>query len=193
MTVASPRRPSASGRNPCGSRTAIIRSLVSSARENAPCICETDSTIASIGFGRLRPRIKVKNHFRIAVRLENRSLAHELGPKLAGIDEIAVVTDRDLAVRAIDQNRLGIRELALARGRIPDVADRHRTGQLRQRLAVEGIGDVAHGLRDAHLAGRPRRRCRRSPVRDAAARTARGRSCWPLRDGRRCRKRRTRL
>ena len=46
-TYASSSRPSASGRNPCGSRIAISRSLVSITSEKAPCTCETDSTIAS--------------------------------------------------------------------------------------------------------------------------------------------------
>ena len=83
-------------------------------------------------------------------------------------------------------------QLALAGGRIAHVADRQRPGQRRQRLAVEDVGDVAHRPRDAHLLRRPTRRCRRSPARDAAARTDRDRSCWPLRDDRRCRRRRIR-
>src|SRR4029077_10780524 len=36
-------------------------------------------------------------------------------------------------------------------GGIADVADSHRTGKTRQLFAVEDIGNVAHGLRDAHL------------------------------------------
>ena len=58
---------------------------------------------------------------------------------------------RDLPVRAVDQDRLRVRQLALARRRIAHVADGHRAGQLRQRFAVEDVGDVAHRLRDAHL------------------------------------------
>ena len=50
-TTASPRRPSASGRNPCGSLTAIIRSRVRRISENAPCACDTESTTAASTFG----------------------------------------------------------------------------------------------------------------------------------------------
>ena len=58
---------------------------------------------------------------------------------------------RDLPVRAVDQDRLRVGELALAGRRIAHVADGQRPGQLRQRLAVEDVGDVAHRPRDAHL------------------------------------------
>ncbi len=46
-THASPRRPSAMGRKPCGSRTATRRSRVRNSRENAPWARVTASTRAS--------------------------------------------------------------------------------------------------------------------------------------------------
>ena len=61
------------------------------------------------------------------------------------------MADGDLAVRAVDQDRLGIRELALAGRRVADVADRQRPGQVRQLVVVERVGDVAHRPGHTHL------------------------------------------
>ena len=101
---------------------------------------------------------------------------------------------RDLAVRAVDQDRLRIRA---ACSRRPSSSARGRSPAVPAGCASvspsNDVGDIAHRARDAHLLRRRTRRCRRSPGRDAAARRARGRSCWPLRDDRRCRRRRIRL
>ena len=43
--------------------------------------------------------------------LEDRAVADELVAQLAGVDEVAVVGDGDLAVRAVDQERLRVLEL----------------------------------------------------------------------------------
>src|SRR5262249_2145672 len=69
----------------------------------------------------------------------------------ARVDEVAVVRDRDLAVRAVDEDRLRVEELALARRRVPCVADGDVPGQRLERALVERLGDVPHGARDAHL------------------------------------------
>ena len=61
------------------------------------------------------------------------------------------MAQRDLPVRAVDQNRLRVHQLALARRRIPDVADGHRAGQRGERLPVECVGDVPHRAGDAYL------------------------------------------
>ncbi len=100
---------------------------------------------------RFRPRVKVENHFRVAARLENRSLAHQIVSQLARVHQIAVVAERNLSVIAVDQDRLRIRQLALASGRVPDMADRGSPRQMRERLAVEHVGDVTHRTRDTHL------------------------------------------
>ena len=61
--------------------------------------------------------------------------AHELVAQLVGVDQIAVVADGDLTVRAIDQNRLRVGEPAFAGGRIADVSDGDVTWQLRRASA----------------------------------------------------------
>ena len=77
----------------------------------------------SLDARRLRARVEMQNHFGVAVRLEDRSLLDELVAQLARVDEVAVVTERNLPVRAVDQDRLGVRQLALAGRRIAHVAD----------------------------------------------------------------------
>ena len=123
--TASPRRPSASGRKPCGSRTAISRSLVSITSENAPCTCADRLDDRVLDAPRLRPRVEVEDDLGVAVRLEDRALLDEIVAQLVRVDDVAVVAERDLAVRAVDQDRLGVQQLALAGGRVAHVADRH--------------------------------------------------------------------
>ncbi len=67
---------------------------------------------------RLRSGVEMQDHLGIAVGLEDRSLLHQLVAQLARVDEVAVVAERDLAVRAIDQNRLRVQLPALAGRRI---------------------------------------------------------------------------
>ena len=52
-----------------------------------------------------------------------------------GVDQVAVVGDGDLAVRAVDQERLRVLQLALARGGVAGVADGKMAGQLLQRAS----------------------------------------------------------
>ena len=49
-----------------------------------------------------------------------------------GVDEVAVVAERDLPVLAVDQDRLGVDQLAGAGRRIAHVADRQAALQARQ-------------------------------------------------------------
>src|SRR5262249_7001627 len=107
-----------------------------------------DGVLDARGF---RSRIEMQHDLGVAVRLKYRSLPDEVVAQLARIDEIAVAADGDLSVRAVDQNRLRVRELALAGGRIAHVADRERPRQLRERLAVERVGNVSHRARHANL------------------------------------------
>ncbi len=81
---------------------------------------------------RLRSRVKVQQHLGVAGRLEDRSLTHQAVAQLLGVDEVAVVADGDLAVRAVDQDRLRVLEAAFAGGRVADVAD----GAHARRVAV---------------------------------------------------------
>jgi hypothetical protein len=76
---------------------------------------------------------------------------HELVAELPRVDEVAVVRDRDLAVRAVDQERLGVLDLALAGGRVAGVADGDVSRQTLEAVLVEGVGDLPHRPRDAQL------------------------------------------
>ena len=86
----------------------------------------------------------------IAARLEDRAVAHEIVAQLARVDEVAVVGHGDLAVGAIDQERLGVVQPALAGGRIARVADREVTGQRLERGFVERVRHVAHRAGRTH-------------------------------------------
>ncbi len=70
-------------------------------------------------------------------RLEDRALAHEVVLQLLRVDEIAVVRDGDLAVRAVDQDRLGVGEAALSGGGIARVTDGGVAGELSSRAELK--------------------------------------------------------
>ena len=52
--------------------------------------------------------------------------------------------DRDLAVRAVDDERLRILDLAFSRRRVACVSDREVPRQFREGRFVERLGDLAH-------------------------------------------------
>ena len=93
----------------------------------------------------------MQDHLGIDTGLKDRALADQLVAELAGVHQIAVVTNRDLAMGTVNQNRLRVRELAFAGGRVANVPDRDRSGQVRQLVVVESFRDVAHRPRDADL------------------------------------------
>ena len=81
-------------------------------RERARRLIDPTRMIASSTLAGLRPRVEMQHHFGVAVRLEDRSGADQPLADLVGVDEVAVVADGDLAVRAVDQDRLRVRQLA---------------------------------------------------------------------------------
>ena len=91
--------------------------------ENAPRTCEIASTIAASASAPLGPRVQVHDDLGVAAGLEDRALAHERVAQLAGVDQVAVVADGELAVDAVDHDRLRVGELALAGRGIADVPD----------------------------------------------------------------------
>ena len=93
-----------------------------------------------------RAREQMNDDFGVGGGLEDRALADQRVAQLAGVDEVAVVTERQLAVHAVDDDRLRVGEAALAGRRIAHVADRRGARQLRQRVVVEGFVDIAHRL-----------------------------------------------
>ena len=127
------------------------------ANENAPASLAIESTTRLGERARLRPRVEVHEHFGVAVGLEDRPVADQPIADLVGVDDVAVVADADLAVHAVDDDRLRVGQLALAGGRVARVADGDMAGQRRERLLVEDVVDVAH-LADRADAGAVRRR-----------------------------------
>ena len=57
-----------------------------------------------------RAREQVDDHFGVAAGLKDRALADQRVAQLAGVDEVAVVADRELTVHAVDDDRLGVEE-----------------------------------------------------------------------------------
>ena len=97
----------------------------------------------------LRSRVQMQQHLGVAGRPEDGSLADEFVAQLLRVDEVAVVADGDLAVRAVDQEGLRVLELALSGGRVADVPDRRRPEQPGEGPLVERVRDVAHLARGA--------------------------------------------
>ena len=88
----------------------------------------------------------------IAIGLKNRAPANQLGAQFRGIDEIAVVAQGNLAVRAFDQERLGIDDPAVAGCRVMDMTNRGPSDQAGQYSFVKDVADVTHGPREAQAA-----------------------------------------
>ena len=128
--------------------------------------------------------------FAVRGRLEDRTLADELVPHFAGIHQIAVVTERQLSVRAVDDNRLRVDQTAFTGSRIPDVAHGGGAGELRQRVFVESLVDVAHRLRHANgdAVGGGNARALLTPMLQCVQ--AEVGEVGSLADGRKCRRRR---
>src|SRR5438105_11507340 len=83
--------------------------------------------------------------FGVAVRLENRAAMLELAAPVGGIGEIAVVTERDLSLIAIDHDGLRVEESFVARSGIARVADGGGAGKFVQNIGRENFFDFAHG------------------------------------------------
>ena len=88
----------------------------------------------------------------MAIGLKNRAPANQLGAQFRGIDEIAVVAQGNLAVRAFDQERLGIDDPAVAGCRVTDMTDRGPSDQAGQYSFGKDVADVTHGPRVAQAA-----------------------------------------
>ena len=65
--------------------------------------------------------------------------------EVGGVDQVAVVRDAELPVRALDEQRLRVLDLARAGGRVAHVADGDCSPvRPRQRVLREDVGDHAH-------------------------------------------------
>ena len=127
----------------------MIRSGLITTSENAP------STLSQRVGDRLgqsvfpRKRNQVDDHFGIAVRLKNRSLALQPARTSPAFDQIAVMRHRNRAFIRLHQNRLRVQQRRVAGGRIARVPDGQRAAYLRQHVFGEDIGNHAHRLVDA--------------------------------------------
>src|SRR4026207_1303635 len=86
----------------------------------------------------------MQEHLGVAARLENRAVTNEIVAELARVYQVAVVRDRNLTVRAIDEERLRIGQPAFTCGRVAGVPDGKMPGQIMKRLLVEGIRHMPH-------------------------------------------------
>ena len=82
-------------------------------------------------------RHQVHDHFGVAGGLENRAAMFEGAAQLAGVGEVAVVRQRELALVAIDDDGLRVDQRGVAGGGVARVADGGGAGQARQHLRLK--------------------------------------------------------
>ena len=124
----------------------------------------------------LRARDQMQDHLGVGGRLDDRAVAHELAAQRQAVGQVAVVADREAAAVEFGEQRLHVAQDGLAGGRIAHVADRRRARQAVDDLAAgEVVADQAQAPLGMKPLRRRRRRCRRLPGRDAAARAGRAR------------------
>ena len=97
-------------------------------------------------FGRVLARAGEQLHDHLAVGggAEDRAAPLELAADRDGVDEIAVVRDRDRARVGAGVERLRVAREAAARRRVAHVADRVSPREPLQDVLVEDVGDEAH-------------------------------------------------
>ena len=84
-------------------------------------------------------------------RGQARFAALEVREQLAGVDEVAVVADRDRPAVAQPEGRLGVLPDRGAGGGVAAVGNRQRAAQARQSALVENLGDEAELLIEHQL------------------------------------------
>jgi hypothetical protein len=72
------------------------------------------------------------------------ALIFEVGAEHVGVDEVAVVAEGDLAVRAVDAEGLGVLYAAGAGGGVAVVTDGDVAAEVTEVFFVEDLGDEAH-------------------------------------------------
>jgi len=83
--------------------------------------------------------------FGVAVGLEDRAFVLEPAAMLAGVGEVAVVAQRELAFVAIDGDGLGVEQGFVAGGGVARVADGQATGKRSENAGLKNFFDFAHG------------------------------------------------
>ena len=119
----------------------ISRSLMMRS-EKAPSIRRKRAQDAAAVVGGLGE--KMQNDFAVGGGLENRAFALQFVAQHVGVDQVAVVRDRDLAAEAIDHERLRVFQRARAGGGIAGVPDRARAFEPFQFVLAENLRDQSH-------------------------------------------------
>ena len=174
----------ASGRQPRGSRAAISVSPIATIRLYAPSTPVSASAKRSRRRVGVRPRESMDDDFRIVRRPEDRALLLELEPQLAGVDEVAVVRERDVPALRSRHDRLRVLDRRRARRAVARVSDRGDARKLEQLLADGSRTACPCCARRAPARSRRSRRRRPIPVRDAATSTGRAARSAARRRGR---------
>jgi hypothetical protein len=118
-----------------------------------------------VGHRLLEPSVAVPDQrcdqLRVGRRLDLDAVGSELGPELAGVDEVAVVAERDRPRPAVVDERLRIRPGARAGRGVAGVADRELAVEPAELLLREDLRDEAELSQDGQPAvlrhGDPRR------------------------------------
>ena len=98
----------------------------------------------------VRARDEVHDDFRIDGRLENRAFLLEVMADFRSVREVAVMCERNLAARVVDEQRLRVREQARARRRIAHMANSNALILHVRDLMAENLIDEAHAARHIH-------------------------------------------
>ena len=113
-TQSSPMRPSVSGRMPSGSRNATSTPSAIATTEYAPASRRIVAATAS-GSGAGLAREERRDHLGVGRRRELHARCEELVAERLGLDEVAVVPERDRPLGAVVDDRLGVRPVDAAR------------------------------------------------------------------------------
>ena len=89
-------------------------------------------------------REELREHLGVRPGLELDAALDKVAAQQVGVDDVAVVRERELALRAGDDQRLHVRVGARPGGRVARVADRVRAPEVGQDLLVEDLCDEAH-------------------------------------------------
>src|SRR5260370_22892116 len=92
----------------------------------------------------LRAGDEMDDNFGVAVGLEDRAAMFELAAPLGGVGEVAVVTEGDLALVAIDHDGLGVEQSFVAGGLVACVADCETARKLREDAGLKNLFNFAH-------------------------------------------------
>ena len=100
----------------------------------------------ALQIARRAARHQVHDHFGVAGGLEDRAAMFERAAQLAGVGEIAVVRQRQLALVAIDDDGLRVDQRSVAGGGVARVADGGGAGQPREHRGLKDFLHQAHAF-----------------------------------------------